>query len=49
MLEAVEPKMALEVEGEDVRKDSRMLRDDRVKAKENLSIWEDEGEATRLG
>jgi len=49
VLEALEPKMALEVEGEDVRKDSRMLKDDRVKAKEQLSIWEDEGEASRLG
>ncbi|KAK0264966.1 hypothetical protein LTR91_013944 [Friedmanniomyces endolithicus] len=50
VLEAREPKMKLEVEGEDARVDSRMLRDERVKQKEALmSLWEDEGEATRLG
>lgn len=49
VLEAVEPKARLEVEGEDVRKDARMLKDDRVKAKEQMSIWDDEGEAARLG
>lgn len=52
VIEAKEPKMKLEVEGEDARVDSRMLKDERVKSKagrEELSIWDDEGEAARLG
>lgn len=49
LLEAVEPQARLEVEGEDVRKDSRMIRDMRVKQKETPTVWEDEGEAARLG
>lgn len=49
LLEAVEPKARLEVEGEDVRKDARMIRDERVKQKEVPTVWEDEGEAARLG
>lgn len=50
--EAVEPQAELKVEGEDPRKDARMLRDERVKrmlGKEELGVWEDEGEAARLG
>ena len=52
LIEAVEPKPRLEVEGEDVRKDSRMLKDERVRGKpgvEELKVWDDEGEASRLG
>ena len=49
VIEAVEPKARLEVEGEDVRKDSRMLKDERAKQKGDTSVWEDEGEASRLG
>ena len=49
LIEAMEPKPRLEVEGEDVRKDARMLKDDRVKAKEEARVWDDEGEAARLG
>ena len=49
LIEAVEPKARLEVEGEDVRVDSRMLKDERVKRKEEVSVWDDEGEAARLG
>ena len=49
LIEALEPKPRLEVEGEDVRKDARMLKDDRVRGKEEWNIWDDEGEATRLG
>ena len=49
VLEAKEPKARLEVEGEDIRKDARMIRDERVQGKEQVSIWEDEGEAVRLG
>ncbi|KAF2673890.1 hypothetical protein BT63DRAFT_410841 [Microthyrium microscopicum] len=33
VIEAIEPQMKLEVEGEDVRKDSRMLRDERLRSK----------------
>jgi DNA-directed RNA polymerase subunit RPC12/RpoP len=33
VIQAVEPKMKLEVEGEDVRVDARMLRDERVRSK----------------
>ncbi|KAF2483697.1 hypothetical protein BDY17DRAFT_310656 [Neohortaea acidophila] len=49
LIEAVEPKARLEVEGEDVRKDARMLKDERIKAKQQYSVWEDEGEAARMG
>lgn len=49
VIEAVEPKARLEVEGEDVRKDSRMLKDERAKQKDDISVWDDEGEASRLG
>lgn len=49
VLEAKEPQARLEVEGEDIRKDSRMIRDDRVKRKEAPTVWDDEGEAARLG
>ncbi|KXS96731.1 hypothetical protein AC578_9021 [Pseudocercospora eumusae] len=49
VIEAKEPKARLEVEGEDVRKDARMLRDERMKAIKEMSIWDDEGEAARLG
>jgi hypothetical protein len=49
LLEAKEPQARLEVEGEDIRKDSRMIRDDRIKRKEAPTVWDDEGEAARLG
>jgi len=49
VIEAKEPKARLEVEGEDVRRDARMLRDERIKRMEEMSIWEDEGDAARLG
>ncbi|KAK5126536.1 hypothetical protein LTR08_004664 [Meristemomyces frigidus] len=49
VLEAKEPKARLEVEGEDIRKDARMIKDERVKGKEQVSVWEDEGQAVRLG
>ncbi len=49
VIEAKEPKARLEVEGDDVRIDSRMLKDDRVKPKEEIRVWDDEGEAARLG
>ena len=49
LLEAKEPQARLEVEGDDVRIDARMLKDDRVQGKEEVTIWDDEGEAARLG
>lgn len=48
-LQAKEPKARLEVEGDDVRIDSRMLKDERLKQKDEIKIWDDEGEAARLG
>ena len=51
VLEAVEPKAALRVEGEDARVDNRMLKDDRAKpaADERRSIFDIDKEAGRLG
>lgn len=49
VIEAKEPKARLEVEGEDIRKDARMIKDERIKPKEDLTIWDDELEAARLG
>jgi len=50
VIEAKEPKARLEVEGDDVRKDARMLKDDRMKSKDlPHQVWDDEGEAARLG
>ena len=49
VLEAKEPQARVEVEGKDIRKDSRMIRDDRIKRKEEATVWDDEGEAARLG
>ncbi|WVQ96580.1 hypothetical protein IAU59_003685 [Kwoniella sp. CBS 9459] len=39
VIEAVEPKAALRVEGEDVRMDNRMLKDDRLKDKPERSLF----------
>lgn len=39
VLEAMTPTPMLKVEGEDLRKDSRMLRDERVKGSEQKNIW----------
>ena len=40
VLEAKTPSLALNVEGEDVRVDSRMLKDERVKADAQKTIWD---------
>jgi len=40
---------ALSVEGADVRVDSRMIKDDRVKEKADRSIFDPEEDANRLG
>lgn len=39
VLEAKTPSIALNVEGEDVRVDARMLKDDRTKVDEHKTIW----------
>lgn len=54
VLEAVTPKPALTVEGEDARIDSRMIKDDRVKSKsgsamEKISIFDPDLDADKLG
>lgn len=40
VLDAVTPQARLEVEGEDVRKDARMLKDERVRQPEQRRIWD---------
>lgn len=49
VIEALEPQARLEVEGEDVRKDARMLKDDRVKGEERQTIWNLKEAGERLG
>ncbi len=51
VLEAVTPKMKLEVEGEDVRKDSRMIsnRDERIKQEELRTIFDVKEAPNKLG
>ncbi|KAL3476446.1 hypothetical protein BJX99DRAFT_258382 [Aspergillus californicus] len=49
VLEAVTPKQTLQLEGDDVRIDSRMLKDDRVRADQERSIFTAKDGADRLG
>ncbi|KAI0458332.1 hypothetical protein F5B21DRAFT_500591 [Xylaria acuta] len=49
VLEAVVPKPALRVEGEDARMDNRMLKDDRVKNDGQRTIFDIQGDADKLG
>lgn len=49
VLEARTPKPILEFEGEDIRKDSRMIKDDRIKQKELRTIFDVEDAPNRLG
>jgi len=49
VLEAMTPKPRLEVEGEDVRIDARMLKDDRIKAEEQRTIFDVKDAPHRLG
>jgi hypothetical protein len=50
LLEAKTPKMALQVEGDDVRVDARMIKDDREKGEEKKTIWSLGGDvADKLG
>lgn len=49
ILEAVVPKLKLEVEGEDARKDSRMLKDHRLRQEEQRSIFDVKEAPNKLG
>ncbi|KAE8132699.1 hypothetical protein BDV38DRAFT_202204 [Aspergillus pseudotamarii] len=49
VLEAVTPKPALQVEGEDARIDNRMLKDDRVRGHQERSIFNVRDAEDRLG
>ncbi|KAF2091080.1 putative zinc finger protein [Saccharata proteae CBS 121410] len=49
VIEAVEPKPRLEVEGEDARIDARMLKDDRVRAEGMRTIFDVKDAPDRLG
>ncbi|KAF2685055.1 hypothetical protein K458DRAFT_442269 [Lentithecium fluviatile CBS 122367] len=49
VLDALTPKASLQVEGEDVRKDARMLKDDRVRAETEKPIFDVKDAADRLG
>ncbi|EOO02273.1 putative zinc finger protein [Phaeoacremonium minimum UCRPA7] len=49
VLEALTPKPAISIEGEDARMDNRMLRDDRVKAEKQKTIFDPDEDADKLG
>lgn len=49
VLEAKTPKASLQVEGEDVRKDARMLKDERVRAEEMRTIFDVKEAPDKLG
>lgn len=49
VIEAVTPKAALQVEGEDARIDSRMIKDDRVREHKEKSIFNFKDISDRLG
>jgi predicted amidophosphoribosyltransferase len=49
VLEALTPKPALRVEGEDARVDARMLKDDRIQGEEERSIFNVKDASERLG
>ena len=49
VLEAMTPKPALQVEGEDTRVDARMLKDGRIRAEQQRSIFDVKDAPDRLG
>ena len=49
MLEAKTPKPTLNIEGEDVRVDARMIKDDRVRIEQQRTIFDVKDAADRLG
>ncbi len=49
IIDAKTPQAVLKVDGEDVRRDARMLKDDRMKAEEPRSMFDVKDAADRLG
>ena len=49
VIDALTPKPTLKVKGEDVRVDARMLKDDRVRAEEQRTIFDVKDAPNRLG
>ncbi|MCJ1330772.1 hypothetical protein MMC10_007459 [Thelotrema lepadinum] len=49
VIDAVTPKPALKLEGEDARVDARMLRDERIRREEGTSIFDVKDASDRLG
>lgn len=49
VLEALIPTPALQVEGEDARRDARMIKDDRVRSEHQRTIFDIKDAADRLG
>lgn len=49
VLEAVTPHARLEVEGDDIRKDSRMLKDERERQEGPQTIWSLKEASERMG
>lgn len=49
IIEAVVPKPALSLEGADVRMDSRMLKDERIKGQQQQTIFDPDKDADKLG
>lgn len=49
VLDAVTPKAAISIEGEDARVDNRMLKDDRVKTEKQRTIFDPDADADKLG
>ncbi|KAL0931927.1 zinc finger protein [Colletotrichum truncatum] len=49
VIDAVTPKAAISVEGEDARKDSRMIKDERVRQQEGRTIFDPSDDADMLG
>ena len=49
VIEALTPKPTIKIEGEDIRIDSRILKDDRVQADKERSIFDVKDAPNRLG
>ncbi|KAM5458564.1 hypothetical protein MaudCBS49596_000480 [Microsporum audouinii] len=49
VIDALTPKPAVKVEGEDPRKDARMLKDERIRAEAERSIFDVKDAPNRLG
>jgi hypothetical protein len=49
VIDALTPKAALQIEGEDARVDARMLKDDRIRREEERTIFDVKDAPNRLG